>query len=143
MTSFADLLQIIALIVFIVAAVGLSYKKTDLIAAGLGLWVLSWLVDGRLNHLNLATILLLLAFIVFVLAAIGWGYKKIGLIAVGLALWAASIVLPRFIGGETRRTGEREDGLFGLVLSRRQRTSGDSVQLRRRRLASWGVGQRR
>jgi hypothetical protein len=57
------------------------------------------LVDGRLNHLNLATILLLLAFIVFVLAAIGWGYKKIGLIAVGLALWAASIVLPRFIGG--------------------------------------------
>jgi hypothetical protein len=99
MTSFADLLQISALIVFIVAAVGLSYKKTDLIAAGLGLWVLSWLVDGRLNHLNLATILLLLAFIVFVLAAIGWGYKKIGLIAVGLALWAASIVLPRFIGG--------------------------------------------
>jgi hypothetical protein len=61
--------------------------------------VLSWLVDGRLNHLNLATILLLLAFIVFVLAAIGWGYKKIGLIAVGLALWAASIVLPRFLGG--------------------------------------------
>jgi hypothetical protein len=97
--NFPELLQIIALIVFIVAAIGLSYKKTDLIAAGLALWVLSWLIDGRLNHLNLGTILLLLAFIVFVLAAIGWGYKKIGLIAVGLALWMASIVLPKFIGG--------------------------------------------
>ena len=95
--NFPELLQIIALIVFIVAAIGLSYKKTDLIAAGLGLWVLSWLIDGRLNHLNLATILLLLAFIVFVLGAIGWGYKKIGLIAVGLALWMAALVLPNFI----------------------------------------------
>ncbi len=97
--SFSELLLIIALIVFVVAAIGLSYKKTDLIGAGLALWVLSWLIDGRLNHLNLGTILLLLAFIVFVLAAIGWGYKKIGLIAVGLALWMASIVLPKFIGG--------------------------------------------
>ena len=97
--TFSELLLIIALIVFIVAAIGLSYKKTDLIAAGLALWVLSWLIDGRLNHLNVGTILLLLAFIVFVLAAIGWGYKKIGLIAVGLALWMASIVLPKFIGG--------------------------------------------
>jgi len=95
--SFSELLQIIALIVFVVAAIGISYKKTDLISAGLALWVLSWLVDGRLGHLNLSVILLLLAFIVFVLAAIGWGYKKIGLIAVGLALWAASVVIPQFI----------------------------------------------
>ena len=87
------------LIVFIVAAIGITYKKSDLISAGLAIWVLSWLVDGRLNHLNLGTILLLLAFIVFVLAAIGWGYKKVGLIAVGLALWAAAVVMPRFVGG--------------------------------------------
>ena len=95
--SLSEILQIIALIVFIVAAIGWSYKKTDLIAAGLALWVLSLLIDGRLGHLNLGTILLLLAFIAFVLAAIGWGYKKVGLIAVGLALWAASVVIPQFI----------------------------------------------
>jgi hypothetical protein len=95
--SFSTLLLIIALIVFVVAAIGWSYKKTDLIAIGLALWVLSELVDGRLSSLNLGTILLILAFIAFVLAAIGWGYKKVGLIAVGLALWMASIVLPTFI----------------------------------------------
>jgi hypothetical protein len=95
--SFSTLLLIIALIVFVVAAIGWSYKKTDLIAIGLALWVLSELVDGRLSSLNLGTILLILAFIAFVLGAIGWGYKKIGLIAVGLALWMASIVLPTFI----------------------------------------------
>jgi membrane-bound ClpP family serine protease len=75
----------------------LSYKKADLIAAGLALWVLSELVDGRLSNLTLATILLLLAFVAFVLGAIGWSYRKVGLIAVGLALWMASIVLPTFI----------------------------------------------
>jgi hypothetical protein len=95
--SFTELLQIIALIVFVVAAIGLSYKKTDLIAAGLALWVLSELVARGLGSLSLGLILLILAFIVFVLGAIGWGYKKIGLIAVGLALWAASVVVPQFI----------------------------------------------
>jgi hypothetical protein len=95
--SFSTLLLIIALIVFVVAAIGLSYKKTDLISVGLALWVLSELVDGRLSSLNLGTILLILAFIVFVLGAIGWSYRKIGLIAVGLALWMASIVLPTFV----------------------------------------------
>ena len=95
--SFAELLQIIALIVFVVAAIGLSYKKADLIAAGLAVWVLSLLVDGRLGHLNLGVILLLLAFIVFLLAAIGWRYRKVEMIAVGLALWLASIVLPMLI----------------------------------------------
>jgi uncharacterized membrane protein len=95
--NLSELLQIIALIVFVVAAIGLSYKKTDFIAAGLALWVLSRLISGGLGTLSLATILLILAFIVFVLAAIGWGYKKVGLIAVGLALWAAAIVLPQLI----------------------------------------------
>jgi hypothetical protein len=95
--NFSTLLLIIALIVFVVAAIGLSYKKADLIAAGLALWVLSELVDGRLSNLTLATILLLLAFVAFVLGAIGWSYRKVGLIAVGLALWMASIVLPTFI----------------------------------------------
>ena len=95
--TFSTLLLIIALIVFVVAAIGLSYKKADLIAAGLALWVLSELVDGRLSNLTLATILLLLAFVAFVLGAIGWSYRKVGLIAVGLALWMASIVLPTFI----------------------------------------------
>lgn len=94
--SLSTLLLIIALIVFVVAAVGLSYKKADLIAVGLALWVLADLI-GRLSNLSLSTILLILAFIAFVLAAIGWNYKKIGLIAVGLALWMASIVLPTFI----------------------------------------------
>lgn len=94
--SLGELLQIIALIVFIVAAIGWSYKKTDLIAVGLALWVLSLLI-GRLSNLSLSTILLILAFIAFVLGAIGWGYKKVGLIAVGLALWAASAVIPIFV----------------------------------------------
>ena len=95
--SLTEILQIIALIVFIVAAIGWSWKKANLIAVGLALWVLSLLIDGRLGHLTLAVILLLLAFIAFVLAAIGWGYRKVELIAVGLALWAASIVLPMII----------------------------------------------
>ncbi|HXN91910.1 MAG TPA: hypothetical protein VN906_10530 [Candidatus Sulfotelmatobacter sp.] len=95
--SFSELLQIIALIVFVVAAIGLSWKKSDFIAAGLALWVLSELVARGLGSLTLGLILLILAFIVFVLAAIGWGYKKIGMIAVGLALWAAAVVIPRFI----------------------------------------------
>lgn len=95
--SFSELLQIIALIVFVVAAIGLTYKKSDFVAAGLALWVLSELVARGLGSLSLGLILLILAFIVFVLAAIGWGYKKIGMIAVGLALWAAAIVIPQFI----------------------------------------------
>ena len=94
--SFPELLQIIALIVFVVAAIGLSYKKTDLIAVGLALWVLSTFITD-LGHLNLSIILLILAFVAFVLAAIGWKYKKIGLIAVGLALWMAALVVPNFI----------------------------------------------
>jgi len=92
-----DLLLIVALIVFVVAAIGWSYKKTDLIAVGLALWSLAEVIQGGLSSLSLGKILLILAFIAFVLAAIGWRYKKIGLIAVGLALWMASIVIPTFI----------------------------------------------
>ena len=94
--SFSTLLLVIALIVFVVAAIGWTYKKTDLIAVGLALYLLSLLVEIGL-HLNLETILLVLSFIAFVLAAIGWGYKKVGLIAVGLALWMAALVLPALI----------------------------------------------
>ncbi len=94
--SFSELLLIIALVVFLVAAIGWSWKKTDLIAIGLALWSLSELIT-RLSSITLSTILLILAFVAFVLAAIGWKYKKIGLIAVGLALWMASIVIPTFI----------------------------------------------
>src|SRR5216684_3510661 len=95
--SLSEILLIIALVVFIVAAIGWSYKKTDLICVGLALWSLSELISRGLSSLTLSTILLILAFIAFVLGAIGWGYKKIGLIAVGLALWVASIVLPMII----------------------------------------------
>ena len=94
--DFHLLLLVVALIVFVVAAIGWTYKKTDLIAVGLALWVFSDLYT-RFSNLGLSTILLILAFVAFVLAAIGWGYKKVGLIAVGLALWMASIVLPAFI----------------------------------------------
>jgi hypothetical protein len=95
--SLNELLLIIALVVFVVAAIGWSWKKVDLIAIGLALWSLSELISRGLSSLTLSTILLILAFVAFVLAAIGWKYKKVGLIAVGLALWVASIVLPMII----------------------------------------------
>ena len=94
--SFSELLLIIAFVVFVVAAIGLTFRKSDLIAVGLALWSLAELIT-RLSSITLSTILLLLAFVAFVLAAIGWRYKKIGMIAVGLALWMASIVVPMFI----------------------------------------------
>jgi hypothetical protein len=95
--SFSELLLIIALVVFVVAAIGWSWKKVDLIAIGLALWVLSLLIASGLGSLTIGLILLILAFVAFVLAAIGWKYKKIGLLAVGFALWAASVVVPHFI----------------------------------------------
>lgn len=95
--SLSELLLIIALIVLIVASIGWSYKKVNLIGAGLALWVLADLVSRGLGSLSLSLILLILAFIAFVLAAIGWGWRKVELIAVGLALWLASIVLPMLI----------------------------------------------
>jgi len=89
----ASILVILALIAFALAAIGWSFRKTDLIAIGLALWSLSELI-GRLSGITISTLILLLAFIAFVAAAIGWSYRKINLIAVGLALWMLSIILP-------------------------------------------------
>lgn len=87
------LLVILALVAFVLAAIGWSWRKTDLIAVGLALWSLSFLI-ARLSHLSISTIVLLLAFLAFVAAAVGWRYRKINLIAVGLALWALSQIIP-------------------------------------------------
>jgi hypothetical protein len=91
--SFSTVLVILALIAFILAATGWTYRKTDLIAVGLALWSLSVLIP-RLGNLTISTIILLIAFIIFVAAAIGWRYRKLNLIAIGLAVWMLSIVLP-------------------------------------------------
>jgi hypothetical protein len=90
--SIENILLIIALIAFVLAAIGWGFKKVDLIAIGLAAWSLSLFI-GHLSPLKLETILLILAFIAFVLAAIGWKYKKVGLIGVGLALWMASLLI--------------------------------------------------
>lgn len=90
--SISTILVILALIAFILAAIGFGWKKTDMIAVGLALWVLSLLI-GQLSNLNFKAILLLLAFIAFVAAAIGYKYRKVSLIAVGLAIWMLSLIL--------------------------------------------------
>lgn len=83
---------ILALIAFVLAATGWTYKKTDLIAIGLALWALSLLV-GHLSSITISTVLLILALIAFVAAAVGWRYRKINLIAAGLALWMLSMIV--------------------------------------------------
>jgi hypothetical protein len=93
MLNLSVLLVILALIAFALAAIGWTYRKTDLIAVGLALWSLSFLI-ARLSHLGISTVVLLLAFLAFVAAAVGWRYRKINLIAVGLALWALSQIIP-------------------------------------------------
>jgi hypothetical protein len=90
--SLSTLLVVLALIAFVVAAIGWTWRKTDLIAIGLALWSLSLLLD-RLSNITVNTILLLLAFIAFVAAAFGYRYRKVNLIAVGLALWMLSLIL--------------------------------------------------
>ena len=90
--TFETLLEILALIAFVLAATGWTFRKTDLIAIGLALWSLAVLIP-RLNGITVSTVVLLLAFVAFVAAAIGWRYRKINLIAVGLALWMISLVL--------------------------------------------------
>ena len=87
------ILEVLSLVAFVLAAIGLSYRKIDLIAVGLALWSLSLLI-GRLSHLNLSAILLLLAFLAFVASAVGWRYRKLNLIAIGLALWVLSLLVP-------------------------------------------------
>ena len=91
--SLSVILVILALVAFVLAAIGWTYRKTDLIAVGLALWSLSFLV-GRLSHLTLSSIILLLAFLAFVAAVVGWRYRKINLIATGLALWTLSVLVP-------------------------------------------------
>ena len=90
--TFETLLELLALVAFILGAIGLTYRKTDLIAVGLALWSLAVLIP-RLNGITLSTVVLLLAFVAFVAAAIGWRYRKLSLVAVGLALWMLSLLL--------------------------------------------------
>jgi hypothetical protein len=90
--SIGLLLVILALIAFILAAIGWTWRKTDLIAVGLALWSLSILIP-RLSHLSLGTVILLLAFLAFVAAVVGWRYRKVNLIAIGLALWTLTYVI--------------------------------------------------
>ncbi|HKW59590.1 MAG TPA: hypothetical protein VJR46_07530 [Candidatus Dormibacteraeota bacterium] len=90
--SIGLLLVILALIAFILAAIGWSWKKVDLIAIGLALWSLSILIP-RLSHLSLGTLILLLAFLAFVGAAVGWRYRKLNLIAIGLGLWVLTFLV--------------------------------------------------
>lgn len=94
--SFSTILLLLALVAFVLAASGWTFRKTDVVAVGLALWSLADLV-GRLSHINLSTIILLLAFIAFVAAAIGWKYRKLKTIAVGLALWVLSLVVTALI----------------------------------------------
>ena len=86
------ILLILALIAFVLAAIGFGWKKTDMIAVGLALWVLSLFIT-HLSSLNINIVLQILAFIAFVAAAIGYKYRKVSLIAVGLVLWVLSLIL--------------------------------------------------
>ncbi|HKW71924.1 MAG TPA: hypothetical protein VJQ08_03770 [Candidatus Dormibacteraeota bacterium] len=90
--SLNTVLLVVALIAFALAAIGLTWRKTDLIAVGLAVWSLSFLL-GRISSIGISTILLLLAFIAFVAAAVGWKYRKLNLIAIGLALWVLSSII--------------------------------------------------
>ena len=90
--SLENVLLIVALIAFVLAAIGWGFKMVDLIAIGLAAWSLSTFI-GNLSSLSLPRILVILAFIAFVLASVGWKYKKVGLIGVGLALWVGSLLV--------------------------------------------------
>ena len=91
--NLTTILEILALIAFALAAIGLSYRKTDLIAVGLALWSLSQLITG-LSGFTIRILILVLAFLAFVAAAAGWKYRKLNLIAIGLALWVLSLLIP-------------------------------------------------
>jgi hypothetical protein len=86
------ILEVLALIAFALGAIGLTYRKVEMVAVGLALWSLALLID-RVSHLNLSTIIFLLAFLAFVAAAVGWRYRKLNLIAIGLALWVLSLLI--------------------------------------------------
>ena len=91
--SFSTLLEILALVAFILAAIGFTWRKTEWIAIGLAFWSLAVLIP-RLSGITISTVVLLLAFVAFVAAAIGYRYRKVNTIAVGLALWVLSLLLP-------------------------------------------------
>ena len=91
--TFTALLEILALIAFVVAATGFSYRKSDFLAGGLALWSLAVLIPLLSGGIHISTVVLILAFVVFVGAAIGWHYRKLNLIAIGLALWMVSLIL--------------------------------------------------
>lgn len=91
--TFENVLDILALIAFVVAAVGWKYRKTEPLAIGLALLVLADLIPMLGGGVTIPKLVLLLAFIAFVVAAIGWSYKRLNLIAIGLALWALSEIL--------------------------------------------------
>jgi hypothetical protein len=91
--SLNTILLVLAVIAFILAAIGFTWRKTEWISIGLALWSLHDVLGHGLSSLTINTILLILAFVAFVLAAVGWRYRKINLIAVGLALWVLSLIL--------------------------------------------------
>ena len=91
--TFPAILEILALIAFILAVVGWKYRKTEPIAVGLALWSLAELIPRLSGGVTISTLVLLLAFVAFVVAAIGWSYKRLNVIAVGLALWMLSLIL--------------------------------------------------
>src|SRR6266581_6596967 len=96
--SLSVILEVLALIAFVLAAIGWTYRKTDLIAVGLALWSLAVLIPKLgSGNITVSTIVLLLAFVAFVAAAIGWRYRKVNLIAVGLALWMVSLLIGTLI----------------------------------------------
>ena len=94
--SITTLLEILALVAFVLAAVGFSFRKTEFVAIGLALWSLGVLIP-RLSSITVSTIVLLLAVVAFVAASVGYRYRKINSIAVGLALWVLSILLPEVL----------------------------------------------
>ncbi len=88
-------LEIAALILFVLAATGLSYKKVDLLAAGLGLFVLTFLIP-ELSHITFSMLVLALSVIAFAATGAGWRYRKLNGIAISLALWMVSLLLGPF-----------------------------------------------
>lgn len=90
--TLSAILYLLAFIAFVLAAIGWTYRKTDLIAIGLALFTLAMLLPG-LSSFGVKTLLLVLSFLAFVAAAVGWRYRKINLIAVGLALYMLSLIL--------------------------------------------------
>ncbi len=91
--TFSTVLEILALVAFILAVVGWKYRKTEPLAVGLALWSLAELLGRLPSSVTVSTLILILAFLAFVVAVIGWSYKRLNLIAVGLALWMLSLVI--------------------------------------------------